>query len=287
MRDANTDGEAETSVMGLLRGRQVQVEALRGRLDALVAGRGGTVLVSGLAGMGKTVLLDAGAAMATERGVKVFRGGGDAAARVIPFTPLLEALMQARDAPVDPSVLRDLSQAPDQRFWLLRELQESLERAALRAPLLIAVDDVQWADEATFIALGTLTRQLATHRILWLLAARSGELPGPDGAAVSRLAAGAVRLALPPLDESAVAGIAQDVLGAVPGPAVLEVLAGVRGQPFLLTELLRGLGEEKLVAVDGGIARLTGTRIPLRFVDSVNQQIGRLSAGARDAVQMA
>ena len=184
-----------------------------------MAGRGGTVLVSGLAGMGKTVLLDAAAAMAAERGVKVFRGGGDAAARVIPFTPLLEALMQARDAPVDPSVLRDLSQSPDQRFWLLRELQEALERAALRAPLLISIDDVQWADEATLAALVALPRQLATHRILWLLAARSGELSVPASTALGRLAeAGALKITLTPLDRGAVAEVAEDLLGGVARP---------------------------------------------------------------------
>jgi len=42
-----------------------------------------------------------------------------------------------------------------------------------------------------------------------------------------------------------------------------------------------------LLKVDSGIAQLTGTRIPLRFVDSVNDQLARLSAGARDSLQMA
>jgi len=274
--------------MGLLRGRQLQVEALRGQLDALLAGRGGIVLVSGTAGMGKTVLLEATGTLATERGITVFRGRGDAAARVIPFGPLLEALVSAHDAPVDPAVLRDLSQSPDQRFWLLRELQESLERAAMRAPLLISIDDVQWADEATLAALVTLPRQLATHRILWLLAARTGELAVPACTALGRIAkAGALELTLTPLDRDAVAGIAEDLLGGSPDPALLEVLAGVHGQPFLLTELLRGMREEKLVEVAEGTASLTGTRIPLRFLDSVNDQLGRLSAEARDALQMA
>ena len=158
-----------------LRGRQVQVEALRAQLDALQAGRGGTVLVIGMAGMGKTALLGAAEGMTRERGIKVFHGTGHVAARVIPYGPLLEALVSGHDAPVDPAVLRDLSQSPDQRFWLLRELQEALERAAMRGPVLISVDDVQWADEATLAALVTLTRQLAAHQILWLLAARAGE----------------------------------------------------------------------------------------------------------------
>jgi DNA-binding NarL/FixJ family response regulator len=241
-----------------------------------------------MAGLGKTVLLDATESMARQRDIRVFRAVANAATRVIPFGPLLEALVSGHGAPVDPAVLRDLSQFPDQRFWLLRELQEGLERAALRGPVLISVDDVQWADEATLAALVTLTRQLVTHRIMWLLAARASELSPPGRAAVERIAAtAALEISLAPLAQDVVAVIAEDLLGGAPDAALQEALAGVHGNPFLLTELLRGMREEKLVEVSGGIARLTGTRIPLRFVDSVNDQLGRLSAEAHDAVQMA
>ena len=271
-----------------LRGRQAELETLRGRLDAVRAGRGGTVLVSGLAGMGKTVLLEVAERMAREMNVQVLRGAGHVAAQVIPLSPLLEALVAAPGAPVDPAVLRDLSKSPDQRFWLVRELQEGLERAALRAPVLIALDDVQWADAGTLAALGTLPRQLAAHRVLWLLAVRSGELPAAGHVTMSRLAAsGATRITLDALDDAAVAGVAADILGGVPDPALLRVLARVEGNPFLLTELLRGMREEKLVTTVDGTVKLTGARIPLRFRDSVNDQLTRLSSGARDALQMA
>jgi DNA-binding NarL/FixJ family response regulator len=271
-----------------LRGRQVQLKTLSDQLDALQAGRGGTVLLTGVTGMGKTALLGAAESMARERGIRVFRGTGDIAGQVVPLGPLLEALVSVPDAPVDPAVLRDLSQSPDQRFWLLREMQEALERAALRAPVLISVDDVQWADAATLAALGTLPRQLTTHRILWMLAARTGDLAPAASTAVHRLeAASALKITLNPLDRTAVADVAEDLLGGVPDPSLLKALEGVRGQPFLLLELLRGLHQERLVEVDSGIARLTGTRIPLRFVDSVNRQLAHLSPGSRDALQMA
>ena len=272
----------------LLRGRQAELALLDQQLETVRSGRGGIVLITGMPGLGKTVLLDATERMAREREIRVFRGTANIAARVIPFGPLLEALVSAPDAPVDPTVLRDLSQFPDQRFWLLRELQEGLERAALRDPVLILIDDVQWADEATLAALVSLTRQLATHRILWVLAGRPSELATPARAALERIAAtGTLEIDLTPLDRDAVTLIAGDMLGGAPDSALSTVLAGVHGHPFLLTELLRGLREEKLVDVSGGFARLVGNRIPLRFVDSVNVQLGRLSADARDAVQMA
>jgi DNA-binding NarL/FixJ family response regulator len=269
-------------------GRQVQAEAFRSRLRALQIGRGGTVLVTGLAGMGKTAMLRAVEASAREQGITVFRGAGDVAGQVIPFGPLLEALVSAPGAPVDPAVLRDLSHSPDQRFWLLREMQEALERAARRAPVLISLDDVQWADPATLAALGSLTRQLAGHRILWVLAVRSGELGATEHTALLRLQTSeTLEITVGPLDEGAVAGVAADLLGAAPDPALLTALAEVGGQPFLLTELLRDLRAEKLVDIGDGCARLVGPGPPGGRRDSVGYRFERLSAGARDTLQLA
>src|SRR3984957_6027411 len=232
---------------GRLLGRQVEVETARSSLGALQDGRGGIVLVTGLAGLGKTTLLSAIEAEAREWGIAVFHGAGDVAGQVIPFGPLLEALVSAPGAPVDPAVLRDLSHSPDQRFWLLREMQEALERAAARAPALISLDDVQWADPATLAALGSLTRQLAGHRILWLLAVRSGALGPTEHTALLRVQTPATLQVTP----------------GRPDAALLTALAEVRGQPFLLTELLRDLRADKLVEISDGCARLVGPGLPL------------------------
>ena len=272
-----------------LRSRQPQVDALRGQLNTLGAGRGSVVLVTGPAGSGKTTLLAEAASLAADGGIRVFCGGGDPAARAVPLGVVLDALVSTDDPPVDPARLHELSQSPDQRFWLLRELQEALEKAAHRAPLLVVVDDLQWADAATARALVTLSRRLATHRISWLLALRRGELADAAQDAVGRLeAAGASEIPLGPLDETAAAQVARDVLGGEPDEALREVLSRAEGQPFLLTELLRGLLTENLVTVDGGTAKLAaGARLPRRLVGSVAGQLARLTVPARDAVEMA
>ncbi|MFI5067629.1 MAG: ATP-binding protein, partial [Streptosporangiales bacterium] len=272
-----------------LRSRQPQVDVLRGQLNALGAGRGSVVLVTGPAGSGKTTLLAEAASLAADGGIRVFCSGGDPAARAVPLGAILDALISTDDPPVDPARLHELTQSPDQRFWLLRELQESLEKAAHRAPLLIVVDDLQWADAATASALVTLSRRLATHRISWLLALRRGELADAAQDAVDRLeAASASEIRLGPLDETAVAQVARDMLGGEPDEALREVLSRADGQPFLLTELLRGLRTENLVTVDGSRAKLAaGARLPRRLVDSVAGQLARLTVPARDAVEMA
>jgi DNA-binding NarL/FixJ family response regulator len=272
-----------------LHSRQPQVDVLRGQLNALRAGHGSVVIVTGPAGVGKTTLLAEAARLAADGAILTFRGGGDPAARAVPLGPILDALVSADQPPLDPARLHELSQSPDQRFWLLREIQEALEKAARRAPLLVVVDDLQWADAATPSALVTLSRRLATHQISWLLALRRGELPDAAQDAVGRLeSAGASEIRLGPLDKTAVAQIARDMLGGEPDEALREVLSRVDGQPFLLTELLRGLRTENLVTVDGGTARLdAGARLPRRLVDSVVGQLARLTEPARDAVEMA
>ena len=272
-----------------LRSRQPQVDALREQLNTLGAGRGSVVLVTGPAGSGKTTLLAEAASLAADGGIRVFCGGGDPAARAVPLGVVLDALVSTDDPPVDPARLHELSQSPDQRFWLLRELQEALEKAAHRAPLLVVVDDLQWADAATARALVTLSRRLAARRISWLLALRRGELADAAQDAVGRLeAAGASEIPLGPLDETAAAQVARDVLGGEPDEALREVLSRAEGQPFLLTELLRGLLTENLVTVDGGTAKLAaGARLPRRLVGSVAGQLARLTVPARDAVEMA
>ena len=256
---------------------------LRGQLDALGAGRGSVVLVTGPAGSGKTTLLAEAASLAADGGIQVFCGGGDPAARAVPLGAILDALVSTDDPPVDPARLHELSQSPDQRFWLLRELQESLEKAAHRAPLLVVVDDLQWADAATASALVTLSRRLATHRISWLLALRRGELADAAQDAVDRLeAAGASEIRLGPLDETAVAQVARDMLGGEPDEALREVLSRADGQPFLLTELLRGLRTENLVTVDGSTAKLAaGARLPRRLGGRPARTADRACQGRR------
>jgi predicted ATPase len=82
-----------------LRGREPQVDVLRGQLTALGAGRGRVILVSGPPGAGKTTLLAEAATLAGERGIRVFCGGGDPAARAVPLGAILDALVSAEDPP--------------------------------------------------------------------------------------------------------------------------------------------------------------------------------------------
>jgi predicted ATPase/DNA-binding CsgD family transcriptional regulator len=269
-------------------GRGRQVGRIDAQLGALASGQGSVVLVSGGFGMGKTALLAQATRMASARGIRVFHGAGDPATQAVPLAPLLEALMVPADAPVDRGRIRNLSLSADHRFWLMRELEESLRRSARTAPMLIVIDDLQWADPATLLFLTLLSRRSATTGILWLLAFRPDELSSAGRVAVDRLAtAGAVSLAVDPLDEREVEDIATRLLGGVPDDALMRILADVRGHPFLLTELLNGMLQDELVVLEHGLSRLAAWSIPRRFARSVLHRLARFPCATRDALETA
>jgi len=113
-----------------------------------------------------------------------------------------------------------LDPRPDQRYWLLQELEALLEEAALQAPLLLLIDDVQWADSATLLALRTLVPRLAPVPILWVLAVRASAVGADVRNTLSRLFdAGAVRLVIGPLAAKAVSEVIFDRLDAEADPA--------------------------------------------------------------------
>ena len=99
------------------------------------------ILVEGAAGMGKSRLLAEVAAIARGQGIRVGTSAADPSETVVELAALLAALFDGAEPLLDPGVLSTLHAQPEQRFWLLRDLQQLLERAALKSPLLIAIDD--------------------------------------------------------------------------------------------------------------------------------------------------
>ena len=139
-----------------IRGRDAELDAIDARLRAVRDGTGGILVLAGEPGAGKSTLLNEVLRRAGLMGVEVYSGVADPAAQIIPLHPLLDALLHHPRSPLDAGEVRRLSQLPDQRFWLLQELQDRLETAAMSGPLVVSIDDLQWADPATLAAVGVL-----------------------------------------------------------------------------------------------------------------------------------
>ena len=258
------------------------------RIAGALAGAGGVVVVEGPPGIGKSRLLAEAVSLADPAGLRVARGEADEADQVAPLSCLLGALDSGSPPLLSAERLLALDPRPDQRYWLLRELEALLEEAALAEPLLLVIDDVQWADAATLLALRTLLPQLAPVPILWLLAARSSAGGADLRSTLTRLSdAGAVRISLGPLPAKAVSEVTADRLNARADARLLRLAGHSGGNPFLLVELLEGLREEGLVRVEHGRAELLDELLPARVREGMRDRLDGLSAEAREAVQLA
>ena len=271
-----------------LRGRDKEVACLREQLGRLRAGRAATWLIEGGAGLGKSRMLEAVISASRAAGFAVGRGVAEPGDAAVQLAVLMDALFGGPAAPLERSSLGQSHASPEQRYWLLQDIQALLERAALRQPVVICLDDLQWADSGTLAALRSLPAQLAPLPVGWVLAFRpGGGSTDFDRTVTDLLRDGASRTSLERLDQAAVAAVAADVLGAAPDAAVLALAEGVQGNPFWLTELFCGLRDEHLVTIDAGHATLAGERLPRRVGDTMRRRLGRMSPAARNVAAVA
>ena len=271
-----------------LRGRDEELALLREQLGRLRDGTGFSWLIEGGPGLGKSRLVEYAAAAGREAGFAVGHGLADPGDAAVQLAALRDALFAGSAPVLDRSALRESPASGEQRYWLLQDIQELLEQTALRQPVLICLDDLQWADSGTAAALRSLPPRLATLPVGWVLALRPAETRGDVGRAVTGLLRGdATRTELQSLGQPAVAEVAADFLGAPPDPALLALADSAHGNPFLLMELLSGLRDEHLVELRSGSATLIEARLPRRVRDSMQRRLGRMSPAARKAAAVA
>ena len=271
-----------------LRGRDKEFACLGEQLGRLRAGRAATWLIEGGAGLGKSRMLEAVISAGRAAGFAVGHGVAEPGDAAVQLAVLMDALFGGPAAPLERSSLGPSHTSPEQRYWLLQDIQALLEQAALRQPVLICLDDLQWADSGTLAALRSLPAQLAPLPVGWILTFRPGGGDTDfDRTVAALLRDGADETSLERLDQAAVADVAADVLGAVPDAAVLALAEGMDGNPFWLTELFSGLRDEHLVTIDAGHATLADGRLPRRVGDTMRRRLGRMSPAAQNVAAVA
>ena len=264
-----------------LRGRTAEVAAIGARLDEVRSGVGSVIIVEGRAGLGKTRLLETCASMAAERSFRIGRGVAEPHRQAAGLDVLFDALFSGDDPLIARDALSDLHASPEQGFWLLQDIQALIEKAALRDPLLICLDDLHWAGGACAAAMRQLPKQLAFLPVGWVMAFRPNQGPPLLQSAKEQMEdEGAQVIRLGPLGREAVTEIATDVLGAEPDYELLRKADQVGGDPFLLIEFFRGLQDERIVRVEDGRATLLEDRMPRRVSDDMRIRLLRVSPAA-------
>ncbi|AXE80725.1 ATP-binding protein [Streptomyces atratus] len=218
-----------------LRGREAELERLRALVEAVRDGEGGAIaLLLGEPGIGKTVLLQETISIARAHGFVVSHGRAEELHELAPLASLASGLLHGDPPLLSSTDFADLAGHHAQRIWLVERLAQLIEERSAGTPVLIAVDDVQWADPLSRFALSVMPARLLSSPVLWLLTGRDDpELYGQGPRTTT--------LPLRPLSETALAELARDVLGGDVPAQVEELLDGAGGNPFLAAEMLSGI----------------------------------------------
>src|SRR6476661_8420231 len=270
-----------------IRGRAGELKVIGALLTALSQGRGGVLVIEGPAGIGKSRLLTEVMAQADKGGVRTLFGEAFEYQQTVPFFALFMATLGA-DPPIgDAEALRRLGGSADLPYWVVHDLADAIHAAA-QTPLAIVLEDIHWADNGTLLALRSLASTRPDVPVLWVLTARTGA-GGPllrETLSVLHRADAAV-LHVAAMSPGAVADMVCDAVRANADASLLNLAAKAHGNPFLVGELVGGLGEEGRLTVSGGRAVASGHALPRRLGAGMQQRLDRLSTGAGEVVRVA
>jgi DNA-binding CsgD family transcriptional regulator len=279
--------------------RERELDRLGARLEAASRAEGSLVIVEGLPGLGKTSLLRAATLEAQRRGFEVARARGAQLEGDWPFgvvRQLLEPALRRRSAEERSALLDGAaglaagvvlgesageSAAVDATSGTLHGLYWLCANLAAAQPLLLAVDDAHWADEASLRFLGMLARRLDALPALVLLAQRP-----VARAALAELAADpqVERLGIEPLSPEAIRTLLGEwSVGEVDPEFALACFAATGGNPFFLTRLAAGLQAQGIAFTAEHADRITDIG-PAAVGDAVGATLARLPP---DAVALA
>jgi len=271
-----------------IRGRADELKLIGALVAAVAQGRGGVLVIEGPPGIGKSRLLTEVMALADRCGVRALFGEAFEYQQAVPFFSLFMATLRA-DPPVgDAEALRGLAGSADLRFWVVNDLADAIYAAAAQTPLAILLEDIHWADNGTLLALRSLATARPDVAVLWVLTVRTGA-GGPAVqetlSVLQRAGAAVVRVAA--MSPDAVADMVCDAVRARADASLLNLAAKAHGNPFLVSELVGGLGEEGRLDVSGGRAVATGDGLPRRLGAGMQQRLDLFSDGASEVVRVA
>jgi len=306
---------------GTFVGREREIEQLKEKLADAFSGLGSVVMVVGDAGIGKTRLLQEFATYARLRGAQVLWGAAYEGEARLPYGPFAEALRDYVSrtsvetlrqavtegssvlAPMAPELkakLPDLPEPPPvaaeaEAYRLFQEVTEFLKNASTSAPLVLVLEDLQWADKGSCSLLQHLARRLAGSRLLVAISCREAELepshPIREALPHLRRESGFWELPLKGLRESEVRELIT-VLAEheVPQPLVLALHQETEGNPFFIQETLKHLIEtEALYQEEGRWTSKTAISdfgLPESVRDVMERRLAGLSEECRRLLQV-
>ena len=266
------------------------------------------VLVEGEPGIGKTRLVEEFIA-ASERLAVI--GSAHELEQGLPYQPIIEGLrglvnssdwtlccdeLRARLPDVWRSEMARLlpELMPDQplsvtvpdeaRLW--EAMRQFLQVLAQHRPLVVFIDDLQWADSATLALLGYLVRKTASPALVYMATARTASTPAPHTALLQVLIRTdqLVQMSLARLTAEDVAAIAEQLSPDFGHPLAGWLLRASEGNPYVLAEMVRHARHNAILQADGtvNLSQLsTSPVVPHTIYSLIQTRLAQLSDPAR------
>ncbi len=279
-------------------GREAELGRIDRALEGLDSGPQRCLTVEGEPGIGKTRLLAELRRRSEDRGDVVLQGVASELETYVPFGVVVDAFdayaaalrdeidaewpaaLRAELGGILPSLHAEAEgghQAEDERYRAHRAIRAMVELLAARGPLVVVLDDLHWADDASLELIQTLLRKPPDGGALLAIGFRPGQAPTRLTAAVA--AHGVDRIVLGPLSVQE----AGSLLSTDPGSRELAAIyAESGGNPFYLEQLSRTGGSQE----PGAGATRDGT-VPDGILASVAEEVASLSPGAQSMLRSA
>ena len=314
---------------GVFVGRQYEMGELRGALEDALSGRGRMVMLVGEPGVGKSRTAQELAAYAKLRGAQILWGRCYEERGMPPYWPWVQA-MRSYVRETDPARLQselgaggaDIAEIvaevgerlpdikpppalePDQaRFRLFDSIATFLRAASQNQPLVVALDNLHWADKPSLLFLEFLAQELVGTRLLIIGTYRDAALSRhhPLSQILGELTKEQLfqRVLLRGLNQEDVRRFIELVAGiSPPDNLVATVYQQTEGNPLFVTEVVRLLVQEgELTPLSPSLARgdLGGlrhrdswnVRIPEGVREVIGRRLDRLSEGCNQTLTVA
>lgn len=245
-------------------GREGPLETVREAIADSISRASRTVVVGGAAGIGKTALVAEAVDRARADAPELVAARGDCPAEpTAPYVPLRQAFERVGGDLVDALPDGDPGSAPSaphrvdvKRTALFDDVADALREAATERPIVLFLDNLQWADPATLSLFAHLTTTVTewVYPVAFVATYRSTAVATEDHPlpeVLERVERGGryTELTLEPLDQQGTAALLADVVGTrgLPGPFVELVHEETGGVPLFVRETATHLVERGLV----------------------------------------
>ncbi|MFK0157002.1 ATP-binding protein [Streptomyces sp. NPDC090493] len=287
-------------------GREAEQATLDRLVSDVAAGRGGSLLIEGEPGIGKSTLLAHALAKARAAGCEVSAGQCDELGRRLPLS-VMTRLLEIDPGSSDPrraEAALALEQPQQAAGWTMRllagdpvvaateQLLVLVDRLCTTGPLVLAVEDLHWADEASLLMWRRLCR--ASVQLPLLVIGTCRPVPGNTELEPLRRdlrSRGGRLISLDRLPEAEVARLTGLLAHGEPGPVLAERLRSAAGNPLYVRELLDALARVGALRTTDGRVELTSAGRDVEKLtelrDVIADRLAGLSADTQEALRAA